>query len=142
MSEDDRVTSVLRTLAEVSEHLAELAAWLRRTPGVVAVRRSCWMNSEEQSEDGAVRVGQGDGYRIEWFVEAELDGGEGLSFGLDLARHGAEWVIEASARSHTVSGEDLLLELPTRYAIDAEGLKSELISQAEMMLRRRAEALR
>ena len=141
MSVDDGVTSVLRTLTVVAERLTELAAWLRGTPGVVAVRRSCWMNSEEQVEDGAVRVGHGDGYRIEWFVEADLDSGEGLSFGLDVAWHGAEWVIEASARSQTVRGEELLLELPTRYAIDAEDLKSELISQVEMMLRRRAEAL-
>jgi hypothetical protein len=141
MSADDRVTSVLRTLADVAERLAELAAWLRGTPEVVAVRRSCWMNSEELAEDGVVRVGQGDGYRIEWFVEADLESGAGLSFGLDLAWHGAEWVIEASARSHTASGEDVVLELPARYAIDAEDLRNELTSQVEMMLRRRAEAL-
>jgi hypothetical protein len=141
MSADDRVPSVLRTLAEVTERLAELAAWLRGTPGVVAVRRSCWMNSEELAEDGVVRVSQGDGYRIEWFVEADLDSGEGLSFGLDLAWHGAEWVIEASARFHTMSGEELVLGLPARYAIESDDLRSELTSQVEMMLRRRAEAL-
>lgn len=135
------MTAVLQALVAVTERLASLVVWLRSAPGVVAVRRSCWMNSEERTAEGMIRMGQGDGYRIEWFVEADFCDGNGLSFGIDVASYGHEWVIDASARSHTRDGEEVLIELPTRYAVDTFDLERELLGQVDMIVRRRDEAL-
>lgn len=135
------VASVLLALVAVTDRLAELGTWLRRVPGVLAVRCSCWMNYEDDAGEGVVSVGQGEGYRIEWFVEADFDNENGLSFGFDVACHRAEWIIGASARSHTFRGEAILVDLPTRYAIGAADLESELIGQVEMLNRHRDDAV-
>jgi hypothetical protein len=141
VSSDSAEVAVLRALAEVSEAFLEIAATLRSLPGVRTVSHPCSMRTEEWVSDGQYRVGQGDGFRFEWYAEGEFDGGRAISFGLELSHHDGEYIIDAAVRANEAQEERMLLELPRRYAIDPVDLVGELRSQAGLLLGRRDEGV-
>lgn len=135
--------AVVRSIADVSERFMRLAATLRSLPEVRMVSHPCWMRTEERvAEEDQYRVGQGSGFRIEWYAEAEFADGTAISFGQELSWHDDEWAIDASVRASDTEGEHVLLEFPRRHAIDAADLVAELRSQTELLQHQRDEALR
>jgi hypothetical protein len=99
------------------------------------------MTAERKVDDATFHVGEGDGYRIEWYAEADLESRDVLSLALEVAWHPSEWVVDSSYRLQTERGEIVLVELPTRFAVDLEDLVAELASQVEMLWNRKEEAL-
>jgi hypothetical protein len=133
--------SVIRSLAAVSEAFLDLAASLRALEGVQKVSSPCWVRAEDRLGEDHFRVGSGDGFRIEWYAEAEFRDGRVLSFSQEVSWHDGEWVVDASARSNGADGEDVLVELPQRFAITAEDAVAEMEGQSQMLVDRRDEAI-
>jgi hypothetical protein len=75
----------------------------------------------------------GPGPRLDFATDAELTVGEAISWGVEVHFEDAEWVIESSIRRSHAHGQDLILELPTRYAIDFLEFTQELLSAARMV---------
>jgi hypothetical protein len=134
--------SVVRSLAAVSEVFLGLAASLRSLEDVQKVSSLCWMRAEERLGEDHFRLGSGDGFRIEWYAEAEFVDGRVLSFSQEVAWHDGEWVVDASVRSSGADGEDVLLDLPRRFAVTAEDAVAELEGQSRLLVDRRDEAVR
>jgi len=132
---------VVRSLVGVSEAFQEIAAELRSLSGVRAVTTPCWMRAEEPVGEDQFRIGRGEGFRIEWYAEAEF-GDRGVSFSEELSWHAGEWVVDASVRANDAQGEHLLIELPRRFAVTAEEMVAELRGQTQLLVERRGEALR
>jgi hypothetical protein len=142
VSPADGEVEVVRSLAEVSEEFMRIAAALRSLPGVQAVSHPCWMRTEERVAEDQYRVGQGEGFRVEWYAEADFADGRSISFCQELSWHGGEWTVDASVRSNDEQGEHMLLELPRRHALDRVDLLAELRSQTRLLLERRDEGIR
>lgn len=134
--------AVVRSIAEASEQFIELASTLRSLPEVRMVSHPCWMRTEQRIAEDQYRVGQGSGFRIEWYSEAEFTDGTAISFGQELSWHDGEWAIDASVRAIDTEGEHVLLEFPRRHAIEPADLVAELRSQTELLQQQRDEALR
>ena len=134
--------AVLRAMAEVSEMFVRLAVRLRSRGDVRRATHLFALRAEEQLGEDHFRVGSGAGFRMEWYAEAELDDGRDLSFAQEVAWHGGEWVVDASVRSVDHIGEEVVLELPRRFAIDAGEVAGELIGQSLLLESRYGEALR
>jgi hypothetical protein len=75
----------------------------------------------------------GPGPRLDFATDAELAVGEAISWGLEVRFDDAEWVIESSIRRSHAHGQDLILELPTRYAVDFQEFTQELLAAARMV---------
>lgn len=88
------------------------------------------------------RVGSGEGFRAEWYAEAEFVDGRMLAFAQEVAWHDGEWVVDASVRSVTDGEESVILEMPRRFAITADEVTVELVGQARFLEDRYGEALR
>jgi len=127
-------------LVAVTERVDELRSWMAGLSEVVKARRSLWMTAERMVDESTFRVGEGDGYRVEWYAEADLESRDVLSLTLEVAWHPSEWVVDASYRLQTDRGEVVLVELPTRFAVDPDDLVAELTSQVEMLWNRKEEA--
>lgn len=132
MSRGDEV-AVVRALAEVSEKFRGIAARLRSLPNVRTVTPRCWMRTEERVAEDQYRVGRGDGFRVEWYADAEFADGAAISFGQELSWHEGEWAIDASIRANDALGERVLVELPHRYATDPVDLVAELRGQTRLL---------
>lgn len=124
---------VITALVDVAEVFAELATWLRNTPGFSEVTQPCWMSRQQRRDEHTFDVGKGEGLEIEWYADAEHECGAGLSFGLSLVLDGEEWTIGSSVRVVDRRGEDTLVELPTRHAVDDDDFVQELMSAASML---------
>ncbi len=133
---------MVRSLATVSEVFLGLAASLRALDGVQKVSSPCWMRVEERVGDDHFRIGSGDGFRVEWYAEAEFVDGRVLSFSQEVAWHDGEWVVDASARSSGAVGEDVLLDLPRRFAVIPGDAVVEMEGQSRMLADRRDEVVR
>ena len=137
-----RVVAVVRLLAEINEAFIELAGVLRALPQASSVGHQYAIRKEERVGEDAFRVGMGDGFRVEWYADAEFVGRGALSFAEELAWHDGEWTIEAAVTTHDAEGEHSLFALPRRYAVDIDQLEAELRGQTQLLLRCREEALR
>ena len=133
---------VVRSLAEVSEDFIRIAAALRSLPGVRTVSHPCWMRTEERVAEEQYRVGQGKGFRVEWYAEAMFTDGRSISFCQELSWHEDEWTVDASVRGNDDQGERVLLQLPRRHAIDPADLVAELRSQTRLLHDRQDEGIR
>ena len=131
---------LLVTLVAVTARVDELRSWMNGLSHVVKARRSLWMTDERIVDDSTFQVGEGEGYRIEWYAEADLESCDVLSLALEVAWHPSEWVVDSSYRLQTERGEIVLVELPTRFAVDPDDLIAELTSQVEMLWNRKEEA--
>lgn len=106
--------AVVATLARLHAQLTGLAASLRKAPGVVAVVAGVTPR-RYASED-----------RVECYVDAQLDSGNSVGIWLEFRWDGGSWVVESSIRHNTDEGENELIGLPTRYAVDDDELEAEL----------------
>lgn len=105
-------------LAEVTSVFGSLASWLRSEADVVSVADPVWVSGGHDAEVGPLRV--------EWYADAEFNDGRAVSFGLELRRHEGEWVVEPGVRITDRQGQDDLVDLPVRYAVDDDELCAEL----------------
>jgi hypothetical protein len=132
---------VVRSLVGVSEAFLEIAWELQSLSGVQTVTSPCFMRAEERVGEDQFRVGRGEGFRIEWYAEAEF-GDRAVSFSEELSWHAGEWVVDASVRANDAQGEHMLVEFPRRFAVTAQELVAEMRGQTQLLLERRGEALR
>lgn len=134
--------AVVRSMAEVSEVFVRIADSLRQRGDVRRVVRPFWLRVEDRLGEEHFRVGSGEGFRAEWYAEAEFADGRVLTFAQEVAWHEGEWVVDASVRA-VIDGEDsVILEMPRRYAIAADDVPVELVGQAGFLEERYDEALR
>ncbi len=149
MSTDERKSSVtstqvelVRSMADVSETFLSIATWLRSLRGMCKVTSTFSLRAEEQVSEDEFRVGEGEGFRAEWYAEAEFADSRALSFSQEAAWHRGEWVIDASVRNYPRSDDEVILELPRRYAVTVDEAISELKSQSRLLVEMRDEAIR
>jgi hypothetical protein len=136
------VVDPLRLVAEVSEHFIGLSIALRRRDDVNEAKFSIHIRTEEKVEDGFY-VGRGNGYRIEWYVSIDFTSGDAIDFVQELSCNDSEWEISARVTGFVGTGENEdFLELPTRFAVDLDDLRYELLGQTAMLLSRQEEAMR
>jgi hypothetical protein len=128
--------NVVRALAEVAEAFIDLAASIRLVEGVQSANCTCWMRTEAEVADDQYSVGQGDGFRVEWYAEGLFLDGRSLSFSQELSWHHDLWTIDASVRAHGDDEEESILELPRRHATDSDDLVSEIDSQKRLLVSR------
>lgn len=119
-----------------------IAAALRSLPGVRTVSHPCWMRTEERVAEDQYRTGRGEGFRVEWYAEADFTDGNSISFCQELSWHEGEWTIDASVRGNDDQGERVLLELPRRNATDLADLIAEVRSQTRLLREQQDEGIR
>lgn len=95
---------VVRALATASEVFLRLAVILRSHAGVREVSSPCSIRAEELLGDGRFGVGWGEGFRIEWYAEAEFANNTGLCFSQELSWHDGTWSVDASVRANDRPG--------------------------------------
>lgn len=115
--------ALLGVLADASMVLRELTTSLRQRPHVVGVDRRC---DVEESDDRR---------SIEWYVDAELQSGEAVSFRLLIVWHSDEWTVESDVRRIHSAGSDEEVGLPTRFAVDVADLAAEVRSASAQLAR-------
>lgn len=106
--------SIIASLALVNRRLADLAVEIRQHAAVRAVTVATTPR----------RYDTGD--RMECYVDAELVDGTAVGCWIEFRYDTGSWVIESSVRRNTEEGEDELVGLPTRFAVDDAELLAEL----------------
>lgn len=134
--------AVVRAMAAVSETFVRIADVLRQRSDVRRVSRPWWLRAEDRVGEDHFRVGSGEGFRAEWYAEAEFVHERILTFAIEVAWHDGEWVVDASVKSMIDGDEMAVLELPRRFAIDGDEVTTELMGQAKALEGRFDEALR
>ncbi len=134
--------AVVRSMAEVSEAFVRIADSLGRRSDVRRVARPCWLRAEDRLGEDHFRVGAGEGFRAEWYAEAEFVDDRVLTFSQEVAWHDGEWIVDASVRSIVDGQELVILEMPRRFAVAADEVTVELVSQSGLLEDRYDEALR
>jgi hypothetical protein len=129
----DTVTAV-RAFVDASETFIEIARRLRALPDVVSVAHPCTMRREIPLGDGRIAVGDGLGFRVEWYADAEFADGRALSFCEELSWHDGEWTVAAAITTVTGNDQEQLLELPESYATQTDDLARQLGVQARLLL--------
>lgn len=119
--------SVVSALALVHERFVELATLFRGLPSVSTVKTAVTPRRYESGD------------RVEYYVDAELKSGNGVGAWLEFGFAAGSWVIESSIRHNTNSGEDELIGLPTRYAVDDGELVRELADASSALARAAAD---
>ena len=103
--------------------------------------RSCSLSVLGRREDGVIEYGTGSGVGIEWYTDAEFSNGRALSFGLELSWDGGEWLVEPGIRITHREGQDDLIDLADRYAVDDVDMCASLLGAARQLAGMRDEAL-
>jgi len=105
---------MLSALALIHQRLNELAAEWRRQPQVRSVVAAVTPRHYP------------DGDRMECYVDADLASGHSVGAWLEFRHDDGSWVIEASVRHNGDEGENELVALPSRFAVDDAELLAEL----------------
>lgn len=113
---------VFEALAAVHELLLALARDLRSSP---LVRTAVASIQPRAYATGTV---------IECYVDAELISGNAVSWWLEFKWSEGAWEIESSVRHNTAAGEDAIVDLPNRFAVDDDELAAELCEAGQMLL--------
>ncbi|HEU5002705.1 MAG TPA: hypothetical protein VFW71_08000 [Actinomycetota bacterium] len=113
---------VISLLAELTRLLSDFAAELGRESSV-------------RSSTAAVTPRTyGTRDRVECYVDAELASGHAVGCWLEFRFEDGSWIVESSIRVNGDEGEDELLGLPTRYAVDDEELVAEVRGAAVALI--------
>jgi hypothetical protein len=122
---------VIQSMAAASEAFLRMASVLRQEPGVLRASSPVSMRAEERVAENRFRLGDGSGFRIEWYAEAEYEDGRQLSIALEVAWHDG-WIVESSVRANTVSGEEVITDdaQPARTAAE---LMAEIERQTALL---------
>jgi hypothetical protein len=75
-----------------------------------------------------------DGDRVECFVDAEMINGRAVVWWLEFRFADGNWIIESSLNRNAGSGEEQLIGLPTRFAVEDDELIAELQGAARALL--------
>lgn len=70
---------------------------------------------------------------MECYVDAQLGNGNTVGLWLEFRWDNGSWAIESSIRHNTDAGEDELVGLPARYAVDDDELAAELDGAARAL---------
>lgn len=105
---------VVAALASLQARLTDIATALRQTPGVRTVSTAMTPRRYESDD------------RVESYVDALLDNGNTVGLWLEFRWDSGSWIVESSIRHNTDVGEDELVGLPTRFAVDDVELVGEL----------------
>jgi hypothetical protein len=133
--------AIVRAQAEVSELFLRLGVELREAPRVCKVQNQLWIRSEEQLDEEHVAVGQGDGFRIEWWLSVELDDNRWVDVGVELAWHRDTWSVQGGIHGGPAGGLETLVELPILATPDGSAAITYLWEQAQAVLGHWDEAL-
>lgn len=117
--------AVVAALANLQSRLTDVAASLRLLPAVVTV--SSAVTARRYASDDRIDD------RIECYVDAQLRSGNTVGLWLEFRWDSGSWAVESSIRHNTDSGEDELVGLPTRYAVDDDELVAELDGAARAL---------
>jgi hypothetical protein len=102
------------SLALINQRLVELAMNLRRQSPVRSVVTAVTPR----------RYPSGD--RVECYADVELQSGRSVGFWLEFRHSEGSWIVESSVRRSGEDGEDELISLPTRFAVEDDELVEEL----------------
>ncbi len=107
-------SSIIGVLSLIYERFTDHGATMRSNPVVrsvkVAVSPRCYRTRD----------------CVECYVDVELASGQGVTWWLEFRFDHGSWIIESSVRHNTGQGEEELIELATRYAVEDEELVKEL----------------
>lgn len=142
MTSADEVVVVVRTLVSISEAFQRTAHELRARPDVSEVSQPCWMSRERRLDDSRVAVGEGEGFSIEWYADAEFRDGRALSFGLQLSWHDGEWAVAGGIRVNDGEGQRSMFDLPTRHPSDVAELVADVSHHVRQLTDSRDSAVR
>ena len=131
---------VIRALAIVSEMFDSLSRALRSEPHVTEVLQRCWISRQGTGFAGSVLLGQGDGAGVDWYADAELVDGRAISFSLEAGWRDAEWVVHPNVCVTSVHGQDRIIELADRFAVEDAEFARELVGAAEAVINARDDA--
>lgn len=106
--------SIVAVLALVNQRLMDLAIQLRGHQMVRSVSVAVTPR----------RYPAGD--RVECYVDAELANGRAVGCWLEARIDDGSWIIDSSIRCNSEEGENELLGLPSRFAVDDDELVAEL----------------
>jgi hypothetical protein len=105
---------ILTCLADTGERLTGLARLLRNTPHVKSVTKACEVR---HLASGPV---------VAFYVDAELDSGNAVSWGLETSWDEGGWSIETGVRLTESSGQAPLIELGDRRVQTLDELVAEI----------------
>lgn len=126
MTDSPRAPAIIAGLEAASSQLADLARWLGNQRGFHSLVKPMWI-----TRDPNVTVEAGP--MIEWYVDAEYGSDRAISFALELVRGESEWIITSCVTSMEGDRQELLLEMPTRFAVEDDELVGELCSAARQL---------
>ncbi|MGQ0743358.1 MAG: hypothetical protein ACT4OS_03270 [Acidimicrobiales bacterium] len=112
---------VVAALASLHSRLTDIATSLRQSP-VVDTVSTALMPRRYESED-----------RVECYVDVMLSNGNTVGLWLEFRWDRESWLVESSIRHNTDVGEDELVGLPPRYAVDDNQLIAELDGAARAL---------
>lgn len=114
---------LVSVLTRLNVRLAELARTLRSNPEVQSV--STALTPRQYGPDD----------RVECYVDVALRNGNGVGMWFEFRWEDGSWIIESSIRHNTDLGEDEILGLPTRYAVEDAELAEELDGASRALVR-------
>jgi hypothetical protein len=118
----EAASSVLGALASIHQSLTEFAVELQTSPLVSDVH----VATEPR------RYATGD--VTECYADFELVNGHAFVCWLEFRMDAGSWLIESSVRVSADNGEEELIALPTRYAVDDNDLVQELEGAARALV--------
>ena len=110
---------MISALAELDARFSELAADLRKNPAVLVTSARLTPRSYTSGD------------RVECYVDAELTSGNTVGFWLEFGNSTGYWIIESSIRINRDEGEDELVSLANRYAVEVDELIVEARSATD-----------
>jgi hypothetical protein len=74
------------------------------------------------------------GPTVDLYADAEMNNGEALSWGLLAVFKDSEWLIETAVRRNHAGGQDVVHQLPDRFAVTTIELAAELESAVTVLV--------
>jgi hypothetical protein len=105
---------IVAALASLHARLTDIATTLRQATAVKTVSTAVTPRRYESGD------------RVECYVDALLRNGNTVGLWLEFRWDSGSWIVESSIRHNTDAGEDELVGLPSRYAVDDDELVAEL----------------
>jgi hypothetical protein len=123
MNETEKaIRDTLEALGLVNRLFRDAASSLGRLPQVKSVATALEIMSYEN------------GSRIEGYVDAELQDGNGISWLLDVQWNADSWTIRATLEKNSAAGNEVIEQLPPANIADVELLPEALTGIAKKLL--------
>lgn len=115
--------SILAILALVLKRMEELGVEFRADPAVRSVQAA--MTPRHYAA----------GDRMEFYLDAELVNANSIACWLEFREETGSWIVESSVRRNTADGEDEVVGLPSRFAVDDDELVAEIDGASAALIR-------